>query len=833
MNTVRGINKSFKSLSIMSLKLAGSLSLVTLGAKKMRDGFMAQEKAVKGMEAVLRSTGRYSEETSEKLQKIASDLQDISNYGDELTLAKATRTLLTFSNIGIDSIERVQKAVADMSATFDTDLKSSALQLGKALDNPIANLGALSRIGVSFTDQEKKKIKVLAKSNKLFEAQNIILTAVEKQVKGGAESQMDSAIQTKNAWGDVIETLGGKLAPAFEKIFRGMTASAEKLNEKIKAISFEDMVNSKPFIILNNLIKGVLLLFDKMRLAVSIVVLEVGKIDFKRVFSSESLKRIGNITLGIVAMTAALKAYNQVKIISSSIMGANIALKSMGPLIKSWKRLSKIALDSYNVFFHINKVLIGFKMSLLTRISFLLRVIGAALKQEILLNLKKMIKAIALFSANMIVIIALVIGFAYAWKAVKDNAEPLKEWFEDFFSDMYKWINKAYQGMVKLVNTFKMFSNRGTIKLNQKTIVKSQELSEKGAKGETVTLDKIIGLIATGGFDKKESYRLQRLAKAYGTGYKGLHLTGSNLENIAKELEDASRRNIETLSGENEARKILIDNIEDVDLKEDMKPAMKAVGEFSKEIFDVVAQVPEDIGKMINSLLGKFKLDIDTGTTEEPIDTPKETKGYKSVVDGMSTDLTLGSTADLGEIGNTQPTILSFTDKFNKSLLKFASSMPLVSSAAQSFSELGEITGNTFTQITGIMLNGLSRIQDYSSQMAKGTGFFGKFVPFLGIVTASVSMIRSATDSTKSYNDTIEDTGQEAAKANKSLKEFASELFNVSESINIDILRARTLSAFNQTVGGSINVVVETATGSVLSTTSHRVNSSTGTRVMV
>ena len=45
-----------------------------------------------------------------------------------------------------------------MSAAMGQDLKSSTIQLGIALQDPIKGLTSLSRIGVTFTAKQKKQI---------------------------------------------------------------------------------------------------------------------------------------------------------------------------------------------------------------------------------------------------------------------------------------------------------------------------------------------------------------------------------------------------------------------------------------------------------------------------------------------------------------------------------------------------------------------------------------------------------------------------------------------------------------------------------------------------
>jgi hypothetical protein len=105
----------------------------------------------------------------------------------------------------------------------------------------------------------------------------------------------------------------------------------------------------------------------------------------------------------------------------------------------------------------------------------------------------------------------------------------------------------------------------------------------------------------------------------------------------------------------------------------------------------------------------------------------------------------------------------------------------------------------------------------------------------LGIVSAGIGIFQSLTSSSKETEQATMEMAEETAKANRSMKDFNNELFNVSENVNLSIERARTLSAFNQknTVGGSISVVVETSQGRALSRSSHEVNSVTGTRVIV
>ena len=46
-----------------------------------------------------------------------------------------------------------------MAAVFGQDLSQATIQLGKALNDPIKGLSALTRVGIQFTEQQKKEIK--------------------------------------------------------------------------------------------------------------------------------------------------------------------------------------------------------------------------------------------------------------------------------------------------------------------------------------------------------------------------------------------------------------------------------------------------------------------------------------------------------------------------------------------------------------------------------------------------------------------------------------------------------------------------------------------------
>ena len=199
--------------------------------------FRQQEKAIAQVEAGLEATGSTAGFTSQEFQKMASNLQKTTLFGDEQILQDATAQLLTFTNISGEQFERTQKAALDLATRLDGDLKSASIQLGKALNDPVANLSALSRSGIQFSKEQKEVIKTLAESGRLAEAQSVILDELNKQYGGSAEAAAEAdggMTQLSNAIGDAKEKFG-------EIVLEGLRPTIKSLKEFFENLSEEDI----------------------------------------------------------------------------------------------------------------------------------------------------------------------------------------------------------------------------------------------------------------------------------------------------------------------------------------------------------------------------------------------------------------------------------------------------------------------------------------------------------------------------------------------------------------------------------------------------------------
>jgi len=201
------------------MSVAVTAPLAIFGKTAFDAGVQARE-AFAQVEQALSTMGDASGKTAGQLKSSAQELATFSNFNRTDILGKVTAQLLTFGNVSGDVFDRAQQAAVDLSARLGQDLQSSAIQLGKALNDPIKGITALSRVGVAFTEDQKALIKSLSESGDVAAAQGIILEELEKQYGGAAKAARDAAPggdQTQ-AWRELQEAVGDRLLDAFAKL---------------------------------------------------------------------------------------------------------------------------------------------------------------------------------------------------------------------------------------------------------------------------------------------------------------------------------------------------------------------------------------------------------------------------------------------------------------------------------------------------------------------------------------------------------------------------------------------------------------------------------------
>lgn len=214
-----------------TLSIAVSAPLGILGKSAM-DAAIASRDAIGQVETALKSMGGASGKTSAELQKSAMALEKVSAFDDKEILRGVTANLLTFGNVAGAEFDRAQLAAVNLASRLGKDLQSSTLMVGKALNDPVKGLAALSEAGIQFTDDQKAMVTQMVETGNAAGAQGIILKELERQFNDAGKAARDAApgSAATNAWSTLKETIGEQLLRVLDRLEPMLTTLLEGFN---------------------------------------------------------------------------------------------------------------------------------------------------------------------------------------------------------------------------------------------------------------------------------------------------------------------------------------------------------------------------------------------------------------------------------------------------------------------------------------------------------------------------------------------------------------------------------------------------------------------------
>lgn len=181
---------------------------------------------------VIKSTGGAAGISAEQVKALGEKLSGLDGISHN-TIQSTENLLLTFTNIkdlGGDKniFSRATGLVQDLSVAMKEDGKSAAVQLGKALNDPVKGVTALRRVGVQFSADQIKVIDAMVKTGNVAGAQGLILDEVAKEFGGSAAAQADPIKKLGVQWEDLKEKVGLAVLPVLNKLVGVLAADLPK-----------------------------------------------------------------------------------------------------------------------------------------------------------------------------------------------------------------------------------------------------------------------------------------------------------------------------------------------------------------------------------------------------------------------------------------------------------------------------------------------------------------------------------------------------------------------------------------------------------------------------
>lgn len=229
---LKGIADGFKSVTGISLSAAGAIGAVTGAIKFSIQAAMESEKVQAQTEATIRATGGAAGYTADEIGRLALAESRLTSIDDEVVQG-GMNMLLTFKNIGKETFPVATRALEDMAvamnggSTEGVNLKDTAIQLGKALNDPLTGMSALQRVGVTFSETQKQQIKDFMAVNDVAGAQKVILDELQTEFGGVAqaagETTAGAVLKLKNEIGNLGEAAGSVAIGPLTKFFNTLT----------------------------------------------------------------------------------------------------------------------------------------------------------------------------------------------------------------------------------------------------------------------------------------------------------------------------------------------------------------------------------------------------------------------------------------------------------------------------------------------------------------------------------------------------------------------------------------------------------------------------------
>lgn len=195
----KGFADNLKAISTGAVAAAGTVAGVAVAVKKTVDAlndcaaaYRVQQNAEEALQVAAKNNPYLDDESVYNLRNFASELQSLSEIGDEVSLQVMSQLAATGRNE--EQIMSIMSAAADMAAVTGNSIQNVALQLNKTYSGLAGELGEANGAIRALTKEELENGRAIE--------------LVAQQYKGVAAATADIEVQLSNSWGDFKENIG-------------------------------------------------------------------------------------------------------------------------------------------------------------------------------------------------------------------------------------------------------------------------------------------------------------------------------------------------------------------------------------------------------------------------------------------------------------------------------------------------------------------------------------------------------------------------------------------------------------------------------------------------
>jgi hypothetical protein len=223
--------------------LAGAAVAGAAAARFIGDSIAEAQESAKisnVTEQLIKNQGAAATVSAAQVGKLSLALSQKTGVDDE-AIQSGQNLLLSFQSVqnqagaGNAIFDRASAAIVDLGVKMGSP-EAAAKVLGKALNDPVKGMAALTRAGTPLTKSQQEQVKAFVAAGDTLNAQKVILTAVEQKMGGVAAAQSTGAEKMSNAWGNFKEAIGAQLLPVITAVTGALTPLIEKITASPPAL---------------------------------------------------------------------------------------------------------------------------------------------------------------------------------------------------------------------------------------------------------------------------------------------------------------------------------------------------------------------------------------------------------------------------------------------------------------------------------------------------------------------------------------------------------------------------------------------------------------------
>ena len=220
---LKTIKEKVNGTTIAGIAVAASIKKTVDALNDCEAAYKVQRNAEIALQQAAKNNPYLNDESVYNLRNFASELQSMSNIGDEQSLQVMAQ--LAAMGRTEEQIQAIMKAAADMSAVTGNSIQNIAVQLNKTYSGLAGELG-----------EANSAIRGLSKEE--LEAGKAI-DIIAQQYNGQAAAMADNTVQLANAWGDFKENIGrgwSKVTQPVKQFFLDVLNNINEATAKTNAI---------------------------------------------------------------------------------------------------------------------------------------------------------------------------------------------------------------------------------------------------------------------------------------------------------------------------------------------------------------------------------------------------------------------------------------------------------------------------------------------------------------------------------------------------------------------------------------------------------------------